>query len=67
MRRWKGSYTVEAALIVPLVIGAMALAMRISIMLYEEVCTQKEQETVVAMWEVKEFYRCQAWKEVAND
>lgn len=67
MKTWKASYTVEAAVIVPIVIGAMALAMRIGIMLYEEVRDQKEEEAISTMWEVEEFYRYQALKGVTND
>lgn len=67
MRKWKASYTVEAAVIVPLVIGAMALAMRIGIMLYQEICDLREEESIGLMWEVEEFYRYQVLKEVTND
>jgi hypothetical protein len=37
MKRCKASYTVEAAVIIPLAISVMALAMRIGIMLCREV------------------------------
>lgn len=67
VRSWKGSYTVEAAVIVPLLIGTMAIAMRIAIMLYEEVRDQREEEAVQMMWEVEEFYRYQVIQEVTHD
>lgn len=66
-KRWKASYTVEAALIVPLLIGAMALAMRLGIVLYTEVRNEKEGEAVAAMWEVDEFYKYQILKEAADE
>jgi hypothetical protein len=65
--RWKASYTVEAAVIVPVTIAVMALAMRIGILLCQEVKADKEAESLSQMWEVEEFYRYQAIGEVAND
>jgi hypothetical protein len=65
--RWKASYTVEAAVIVPILIGVMALAMRIGILLCQEVKEINEAESLEQMWEVEEFYRYQAIGEVAND
>lgn len=67
MKKWKASYTVEASYIVPLAIFVMALAMRIGIFCYEEVRDEKEQEHIAELWEVKEFYRYQILKEVADD
>ncbi|MDD6481005.1 MAG: hypothetical protein PUF65_01830 [Lachnospiraceae bacterium] len=67
MKKWKASYTVEAAVIVPLFLAAMALAMRISIALYIEVRDQKEQEEIADMWEVENFYKFQIVDEVKND
>lgn len=67
MKKWKASYTVEASYIVPLAIFVMTLAMRIGIFCYEEVRDEKEQEHIAELWEVKEFYRYQILKEVADD
>lgn len=67
MKRWKASYTVEAAFIVPLCIGAMALAMQLGISLYMEVKNEKEGEAVATMWEVEEFYKYQTIKEMTNE
>ena len=67
MRKWKASYTVEASFLMPLVIGTMALAMRIGIACYEEVRDGKEAERTAQLWEVKEFYRYQPLKEVVHD
>ena len=67
MKKWKASYTVEAAFIVPLLIGAMALAMRLGISLYMEVKNDKEGEAVASMWEVDEFYKYQILKEIGDE
>lgn len=67
MKKWKASYTVEAAFIVPLLIGAMALAMRLGISLYTEVKNDKEGEAVSSMWEVDEFYKYQILKEIGDE
>lgn len=66
-KKWKASYTVEASFIVPLVIGTMAIAMKLGISCYEEVRQGKEQQHIAKLWEVEEFYRYQALKEVSND
>lgn len=67
MKKWKGSYTVEAAFIVPLLIGVMAFAMRLGIALYVEIKNGKEGEAVADMWEVEEFYKYQMIKEVTDE
>ena len=67
MRKWKASYTVEASFMVPLVIGTMALAMKIGIACYEEVRAEIEPEQTAQLWEVKEFYHYQSLKEVIHD
>jgi hypothetical protein len=69
MRRWKAkaSYTVEAAVLVPLLIGVMVLAMRIGILLCGEVKETNEAKAMEEMWEVEDFYRYQVIKEVADD
>lgn len=66
-KRWRGSYTVEASVIVPIVLWAMALAMQTGIAMYQEIESQKEQENLEDMWEVNDFYTYQTVKEVLND
>ncbi len=66
-KSWKASYTVEAAFIVPVLLGAMALAMRLGISLYTEVRDGKEGEAVAEMWEVDEFYKYQVLREVVDE
>lgn len=66
-RRWRAVYTVEASLIGPLVIAAMALAMKLGISMYQEIRTETEQESIADMWEVDNFYTYQALGEVFDD
>jgi hypothetical protein len=66
VKRCKASYTVEAAVIVPLAITVMALSMRIGILLCQEVKEEKEADSLDRMWEVQEFYRYQIIGEVAD-
>jgi hypothetical protein len=66
VKRYKASYTVEAAVIIPIAIAVMALAMRIGILLCQEVKTEKEEESLTQMWEVEEFYRYQTVREVTD-
>lgn len=66
-RKWRAGYTVEAAFIVPLVLFAMAFAMKLGISMYQEVAAETEQESIADMWEVGEFYNWQTVREVLND
>ena len=60
----KGSYTVEAAIIIPIFIFIMAVSIRAGIKLYQDITLQTEQKIVVNMWVVDDFYRYQLGKEV---
>jgi hypothetical protein len=66
MKRCKASYTVEAAVIIPLAISVMALAMRIGILLCREVKEIDESKSLSLMWEVEDFYKYQTVEEVIN-
>lgn len=63
-KEWKASYTVEAAFVVPILLSAMLVAMLISLDLYEDVKGEQEQEKIMQMWQVKEFYKYQIVNEV---
>ena len=63
-KEWKASYTVEAAFVVPILLSAMLVAMLIGLDLYEDVKGEQEQETLMQMWQVKEFYKYQIVDEV---
>lgn len=58
MKKWRGSYTVEASFIVPLALWILAIAMRMGIAMHEEI--QEQQETLAEMREIEEFYIYQA-------
>ena len=60
----KASYTVEAAFVVPILLSAMLVAMLIGLDLYEDVKGEQEQEKIMQMWQVKEFYKYQIVDEV---
>ncbi|MEE1028996.1 MAG: TadE/TadG family type IV pilus assembly protein [Agathobacter sp.] len=60
----KGSYTVEAAIIIPIFIFIMAVSIRAGIKLYQDITLQTEQKIVENMWVVDDFYRYQLGKEV---
>ena len=66
MRKWKGSYTVEAAVIVPIMIWMMAAVICMGITLVKDVQMQDEHKCVETMWEVEDFYKYQAVKEVVK-
>lgn len=67
MKRWKASYTVEASFMVPLMIGAMIIAIQIGLSCFREVQEQNEHEKICMMWEVEDFYRYQVLKEIVDD
>ena len=60
----KGSYTVEAAIIVPIFIFILAIGMKAGLILYSEIKQQQEQQILEEMWLVDDFYRYQLGKEV---
>lgn len=66
-KEWKARYTVEAAFIVPILLSAMLVAMLIGLDLYQEIREEQEQEKIVQMWQVKEFYKYQIVDEVINN
>ena len=67
MKKWKASYTVEASVIVPLVLWVLAVVMQLGIAMHEEIEGQTEQEAVADLWEVDEFYICQTVGEIVDD
>jgi hypothetical protein len=62
----KGSYTVEASILVPVLLFTMALAMKMALCLYHELKEQQESQLVESMWAVEDFYKNELVKEVLN-
>ncbi len=65
--RCKGSYTVEAALTVPLLVFVMAAGMRIGLGLYQEIKNENEAQLVEELWEVEDFYKNHWLKETLEN
>lgn len=63
----RGNYTVEAALIVPLYLFVLVLAIRISIHLYCEISEEANAVEREELWLVDEFYKYQIWKGATDD
>lgn len=66
MKKWKGSYTVEAAIIVPIMIWTMAIAMCTGITMYQEIQSEHEEAYIQDLWAVEAFYKYQVLKEVTK-
>jgi hypothetical protein len=62
----KGSYTVEASILVPVLLFTMALAMKMALGLYHELREQQESQLVESLWAVEDFYKNELVKEVLD-
>lgn len=63
----KGSYTVEGAIIIPIFIVMLAIAMKMGLVLYNEMKEDSSYEYAIDMWLVDDFYNYQVLKEVVNE
>mgnify|MGYP002749905856 FL=1 len=63
----KGSYTVEGAIIIPIFIVMLAIAMKMGLVLYNEMKADSSYEYAADMWLVDDFYNYQVLKEVVNE
>lgn len=63
----KGSYTVEGAIIIPIFIVMLAIAMKMGLVLYNEMKADSFYEYATDMWLVDDFYNYQVLKEVVNE
>ena len=63
----KGSYTVEGAIIIPIFIVILAIAMKMGLVLYNEMKEESSYEYATDMWLVDDFYNYQVLKEVVNE
>lgn len=63
----KGSYTVDGAIIIPIFITMLAIAMNMGLVLYNEMKQDSSYEYATDMWLVDDFYNYQVLKEVVNE
>ncbi len=63
----KGSYTVEGTIIIPIFIVMLAIAMKMGLVLYNEMKADSFYEYATDMWLVDDFYNYQVLKEVVNE
>ena len=63
----KGSFTVEASVLFPMLIFMYILMINTGIHYYVEIREQKEQEAQEDVWVVEEFYKYQLLKGVVHD
>lgn len=63
----KGSFTIEASIIIPTFIIILAIGMKMAILLYQEITTEYEQQIVEEMWLVDDFYKYEIVEEVINE
>ena len=63
----KGSLTVEAAFLFPILFFIMAIAIMLGIDLYREIDEASEGEIVRSMWMVDDFYRYEGTVEVLQE
>ena len=63
----KGSYTMEGASIIPIFIVMLAIAMKMGLVLYNEMQADSSYEYATDMWLVDDFYNYQVLKEVVNE
>lgn len=63
----KGSYTVEGAIIIPIFVVVLAIAMKMGLVLYNEMKEDSSYEYATDMWLVDDFYNYQVLKEVVNE
>ena len=63
----RGSYTVEASVIIPMFLFLMITTTSIGIDLYHEAEAAQEQERTSSLWAVEKFYAFQAVDEVIDN
>lgn len=63
----KGSYTVEASILIPLLILVMSGGIKSGVDLYQEIKQEEELQDLKELWAVDRFYFVQGITEVIND
>lgn len=64
--RKKGSYTIEAAILIPIYLFAVGTILHMAFSLYGQIKEQREENASVTYWAVRDFYRLEgmeAWIE----
>lgn len=67
MRYHKGSYTIEAAVWVPLLMLTVLLSLETGIKLYQEIRNHKYSEKIESLDILQEFYNYQVLEEVVQE
>lgn len=67
MRYHKGSYTIEAAVWVPLLMLTVLLSLETGIKLYQEIRNRKYSEKIESLDILQEFYNYQVLEEVVQE
>lgn len=63
----KGSFTVEASVLVPMLLIIYVLIINTGIYMYTEIREQKEQEAQSDIWVIDDFYKYQLMKGMLYD
>ena len=63
----KGSFTVEASVLVPMLLIIYVLIINTGIYMYTEIREQKEQEAQSDIWVIDDFYKYQLMKGILYD
>ena len=63
----KASFSIEAAIIIPLFLFMTAYCIQTAIDMYQQTKTQVEAKKLEEMWVIDDFYRFEILKEVKND
>ena len=67
MKTLKGSYTIEAAILVPFFLFIMAGTIQSGIQLYTQIREQDEASVIKDVWAVSDFYKCSTVGEWLED
>lgn len=63
----RGVYTVEASILIPILLFVIATGMRMGIALYQEIGEGTEADKVVEQWSVGDFYKSHWIGEVIHE
>ncbi|SER89096.1 hypothetical protein [Lachnobacterium bovis] len=55
-KKLRASYTIEAAVMVPIILAVFLVTCNLSISLYKEISNEHEDKKIEKMWAVSDFY-----------